>query len=63
MTGGQDGSVLLDSTELYDTNVGSWVVAGAKLPIPMWGFKAVNIEDRVLIFGRNTFFSFKHPHI
>ena len=51
MTGGQDGSVLLDSTELYDTNVGSWVVAGAKLPRPMSNVKAINIDDRVLIFG------------
>ena len=42
----------LDSTEVYDPSVGSWVTTGAKLPRPMIDMRAVNIEDRVLIFGR-----------
>ena len=41
----------LESTEVYDPSVGSWVVAGAKLPRPMYGLRATNIDDRVLIFG------------
>ena len=51
VTGGKGGSGFLDSTELYDPSVGSWVVAGAKLPRPMTSVKAINIDDRVLIFG------------
>ena len=50
MTGGYN-SGFLDSTELYDPSVGSWVVAGAKLPRPMSDMRAINIDDRVLIFG------------
>ena len=52
MTGGYDENYsFLDSTELYDPSVGSWVVAGAKLPRPMSDLKAINIDDRVLMFG------------
>ena len=43
---------LLDSTEVYDPSVGSWVITGAKLLRPMSDLRAVNIDDRVLIFGR-----------
>ena len=50
MTGGYDG-YYLDSTERYDPSIGSWVKAGAKLPRPMSDLRAVNIDDRVLIFG------------
>ena len=55
MTGGYDGSYL-DSTEVYDLSVGSWVVADAKLPRPMDGMRAISIHNRVLIFGKLTFF-------
>ena len=61
MTGGANGDYLLDSTELYDPSVGSWVTTGANLPRPMIDMRAINIDDRVLIFGkvifidRNTF--------
>ena len=41
----------LESTEVYDPSVGSWVVAGAKLPRPMCCLRAINIDDRVLMFG------------
>ena len=51
VTGGWDGAEILDSTEMYDPSVGSWA-NGAKLPQPMSGLKATNINDRVLIFGR-----------
>ena len=46
----------LESTEVYDPSVGSWVVAGAKLPRPMSGQRAINILNKVLIFGNVTFF-------
>ena len=50
VTGGKTGSVRLDSTEIYDPDLGSWRT-GAALPSPMIGHKAVNIDNRVLILG------------
>ena len=51
VTGGYDGSMdQLDSTEIFDPDLGSWR-AGAALPSPMVDHKAVNIDNRVLIFG------------
>ena len=42
----------LDSTEIMiDTDQGSWVSSGAKLPRPMDGLRAANIDGRVLFFG------------
>ena len=53
MTGGYDENYsFLDSTELYDPSVGSWVTNEATLPSPMSDLQAINIDDRVLIFGR-----------
>ena len=51
MTGGFDGWGYLDSAELYNSTVGSWAMAGARLPNAMDGLKATNIDDKVLIFG------------
>ena len=57
VTGGNTGSSLggywiyLDSTEVYDPTVSTWVVAGAKLPRPMCCLRAIKIDDRVLMFG------------
>ena len=51
MTGGLRDDLILDSTELYDPNLGSWVVAEARLPTPGYGLRAANINDRILIFG------------
>ena len=51
VTGGY-GSDFLDSTEVYQPSVGSWVVAEAKLPRPTCCMSAININDRVLMFGR-----------
>ena len=55
MTGGATGnssiSVNLDTSEVYDSDLGSWVTSGAKLPQPMSGLRATNIDGRVLIFG------------
>ena len=46
-------SGILDSTEILDLKVGSWVTSSAKLPRPLSYLRAVNINDRVLIFGNH----------
>jgi len=52
VTGGWETSFSdLDSTEVFDSALGSWAASGAKLPRPMSGLRATNINDRVLIFG------------
>ena len=43
--------VNLDTSEVYDSDLGSWVTSGAKLPQPMNMLRATNIDGRVLIFG------------
>ena len=50
------GTGPLDSVELYDPRVGSWVVAKAKLPLPGYALRAININNRVLIFGKFSLF-------
>ena len=50
VTGGFAGSLFLDSTEVFDPSLGSWVIT-AKLPQPLEGLRATNINNRVLIFG------------
>ena len=55
VTGGADGSWdHSDTTETFDPLVGSWVASGAKLPRPMYYLRAVNINDRLLIFGNDS---------
>ena len=56
VTGGFSGSEYLDSTETLDSDASSWVTSTAKLPQPMDGLRAANIDDRVLIFGRLLYF-------
>ena len=51
VTGGIGYYSYLDSTEVYDPSVGSWVVADAKLPRPTSELRAINIDDRILMFG------------
>ena len=60
MTGGFDGWGYLDSAELYNSTVGSWAMAGARLPTAMDGLKATNIDDKILIFGIFILFYNKH---
>ena len=55
VTGGY-GSDYLDSTEALATDASSWVTSTAKLPRPMRGLRAANIDDRVLIFGNYSLF-------
>ena len=50
VTGGYDFSDYLDSTEIFDPDVGSWR-AGAALPSPMSDLRAANIANRIFIFG------------
>ena len=52
VTGGEKHFLdFLDTTEIYDTNLRKWAISGAKLPRPMKGLRATNIDGRVLIFG------------
>ena len=51
VTGGRSGgTVMLDSTEIYDPDLGSWR-AGAALPSLTERMQAASIGNRVLIFG------------
>ena len=59
VSGGYDGSVKIDSTEIFDPSLGSWR-AGAALPSPRSGMRATNIDNRVLLFGNDIFLTFKH---
>ena len=45
----------IDLTETFDPLVGSWTVSEAKLPKPMWGLRAENINGHLLIFGRAVY--------
>ena len=49
--------VILDSTEIFDPSLGSWR-AGAALPSPVWGLRATNIDNRVLLFGNDILLTF-----
>ena len=42
----------IDSTEIYDPDLGSWR-GGAALPSKRVGLMAANIDGRVLFFGIN----------
>ena len=54
--GKDDGGDRLDSTEIFDTLVGSWTASGAKLPRPVSGIRAEIINDSsVLLFGNYQF--------
>ena len=52
VTGGYDGSSRLDSTEIYDPELGGWK-AGAALSGPKMGLRAANIDNRLFFFGIN----------
>ena len=51
VTGGFRSSSSLDSTETFDSDLGSWATSIAKLPQTMSGLRAANIDGRVMIFG------------
>ena len=50
VSGGNEGGSYLDSTEIFDTNLGGWIT-GAVLPNPMDRLRAATIDNRVYIFG------------
>ena len=50
VSGGWDGGSYVDSTELFDANVGGWST-GAALPNPMSDLRAATIDNRVFLFG------------
>ena len=50
VTGGANGSNWLDSTEIYDPDIGSWT-DGAVLPSARSSLTAATIVNRILIFG------------
>ena len=49
--GQQSNAIELDTSEVYDSDLGRWATSGAKLPQPTTTLKATNIDGRVLIFG------------
>lgn len=53
--GGDHNQHTLDSMETYDPAVGQWVIVGA-LPKPLESLKAINIDGRILLFGKKTTF-------
>ena len=56
VTGGtQTGSDRLDSTEIFDPDLGSWE-AGAALPSLMSDLRAAFIDNRILLFGIDILF-------
>ena len=58
VTGGTDDLYAnFDSTEILDMMVGSWTASRAKLPQPMDGPRAVNFNNRILIFGNDIILS------
>ena len=53
VTGGRTYKVdYLDSTELYDPSLGSWR-NGARLPSGRRGLRAANVDNQILLFGKN----------
>ena len=52
VTGGVVDGDKIDSTEIYDPDLGSWR-GGAALPSKLEGLMAANIDGRVLFFGIN----------
>ena len=50
VTGGGDGSYLLDSTEVYSYRTNAWTEAG-KLPARMNEMRIATFNNMVLLFG------------
>ena len=61
--GGRNGNGDLDSTETLDTDASSWITSEARMPRPMTGLRAANIDNRVLIFGNYMYFIHHRPDI
>ena len=57
VSGGYDGSVKIDSTEVFDPSLGTWR-HGAALPSERIFVRATNIDNRVLLFGNDILLTF-----
>ena len=51
VTGGSELNYVIDSTEIYNTNLGSWSF-GARLPRRYQSLRGTNIDGRILFFGK-----------
>ena len=60
VTGGYTGSypneAYLDTMETLTTDASSWITSEAKMPRPMIGLSAANIDNRILFFGNYSLF-------
>ena len=52
VSGGRDGVGYLSSTELLEETASAWVLTG-ELPSPRQGLRGANIDNRVLMTGRD----------
>ena len=52
---GMHPSVSLDTTEIYSDNV--WRTAAGKLPVALYYSRAIDISNRVLLFGNKTIYA------
>ena len=52
VTGGYDGDDWLSSTELLAETAAAWVFTG-QLPTPRSGLRGANIDNKILVTGRN----------
>ena len=50
MTGGFDGTNILDDTEIYSNKV--WSTLTGKLPLALYDLRIVNFKERILLFGK-----------
>ena len=57
----QSSSQLRDSTELFTD--GSWNLIPKKLPEPINACVAINIDNKVLLFGKQNIFKFSNVYI
>ena len=55
VTGGWDGSDVLDSTEILEDKNWSYWRMTAPLPSARDGLRAASIDNKILVFGRNIF--------
>ena len=49
VVGGDDGSTLLDTTEVYQDN--EWRTVSGKLPRKLFGMGVATINDKIILFG------------
>ena len=60
VTGGWDGSDVLDSTEILEDK--NWRIT-APLPSGRYSFSAASIDNKILVFGKNIYIEKKRYHM